>query len=169
MGGAFVAGPGGHEVQIAVDAVGGEGLCAADDPLVSITPRSRFAPGHVRTGARLSNRKGAAGLAANDARQVVGFLLRGADAGRPWRGHVGVDDDAECHAPGATPSQLFGQDDRHPEVCATPAVVLRVFDAQEAQLAHLLEQGAGYEAVFLPLVDVWRDLRFDETAKCRAK
>ena len=135
----------------------------------AITPRPRFDPGHVRTGARFGDRQGAHGLAANDPWQVAGLLLRGADAGQPGRGHVGVDDDAECHAPGATPSQLFGQDDRHPEVCATPAVVLRVFDAQEAQLAHLLEQGAGYEAVFLPLVDVWRDLRFDETAKCRAK
>ena len=80
-----------------------------------------------------------------------------------------MDDHAERNAPRAAAGHLLGQHHRHPEVRASSSELGRVLHPQEAELAQLTEQAAGNLAPLLPVVDVWDDLFFHETADRRAE
>jgi hypothetical protein len=75
-----------------------------------------------------------------------------------------VDADGHSDAAGPTTGHLFGKDDRAEVVAALAAVLLRVTEPEQAELAHAREYAVGETFSCLPLVGVRAQLLGDEVA-----
>src|SRR5690606_1717210 len=89
--------------------------------------------------------------------------LIGAETGQCRGAHVGLHADGQRHTAAVDGAEFFGGDDGVAVVQAHAAEFFRLGDAQQAQVAGLLEELAHREAtVLLPLVNVGVDLLVDE-------
>ena len=158
------AGARGDEVQVAVDAVGDEGLAARQEVVVAPPHRPGRHRGHVRSRAGLGDAERAHRLARDDAGQVALLLGLGAVAREPGRRHVGVHEHAERHAARPAARHLLAEHHARQEVAAAPAVLDRELEAEQAQLAEPPPEGPRDLPGLLPGVHVRGDLFLDEGA-----
>ena len=167
LGGA-VAGARGDEVEIAVDAVGDEGLASGEEIVVAVPHRARRQRRHVGPGAGLGDAERAHRLALDDAGQVLLLLRLGAVAREPGRRHVRVHEHAERHAARPAPRHLLAEHDARQEVAAAATVLDRELEAEQTQLAEPPPERARDPPRFLPGVDVRRDFLVHEGADASA-
>ena len=143
--------------EVGARAVGDERLRAVDDVVVAVAHRARADSGDVRAGAGLGDAE-RGDLLALDRRHQVGLLqVLGAELQDRRRRHVGVDGDAHREPAVVRLRHRLATHDRHEVVAALAAVLLGEVDAEEAELAHALEDPVR-EAVALPLLGVGRKL-----------
>jgi hypothetical protein len=155
------AGQQGHEVGLR--AVGDPHLAAVDDVVVAIGHGAGANGGHVAAGVRFADADGADQVPGDGRGQEAAFEVVAAELGQGGGGHVGVDGDAHRHGGAVGPAQLFQQHGAVPVVHAAAAISLRVVQAQQAEVAHLLEHVTGRpDARRLPFLDVGVDLRLDK-------
>ena len=113
------------------------------EPLITYSSPSRTArvrmPGDVGAGARLGDAERRDLLALDRRHEVALLQLLGAELEDRRRRHVGVDGDAHRSPPLLRVRHRLAAHDRHQVVAALAAVLLREVDAEEAELAHALE------------------------------
>src|SRR5262249_1141920 len=107
--------------------------------------------------------------AGNDVRHVAHLLFRRAEVGDVHRCHLRVDerrhrDAAECRA-----AELFGEYDRAESVELAAAVLRRITDADEAELAHAAQNLRRNKTLLLPRMRERLDLGLDETPDLAAQ
>ena len=162
--GRAVAGARGDEVEIAVDAIGDEGLASGEEIVIALPHRARRQRGHVGPGAGLGDAERADGLALDDAGEVLLLLRLGAVAREPGRGHVRVHEHAERHAARPAPRHLLAEHDARQEVAAASTVLDRELEAEQSQLAEPPPERPGDTPRFLPCVDMRSDFLVHEGA-----
>ena len=154
----------GHDQRpLAARPVGDEDLPAVDDELVPVAAGDRRDPRHVRARIRLGDRQGRDLLAPDRRHHPLPLLLLGAELEHRRRRHLGLHGDGHAEPAAAGASHLLGQHDRGEVVAALAAVLRRVAQAQEAELAEPPEDLVG-EGLLLPLLEVRLDLLLQELA-----
>ena len=156
---------GGH-VEVRAHAVGDEGLGAVHDVLAVLAAREGLAgrrrpsppPGSVIASAPIFSP-----LIAGHEPALL--LLLGAELEDRRRRDAGVAADPGRHAARAAARHLLGEDRVVHVVAALAAVLLRVLEPEEAELAHAREQLARELPRLLPLGRVRADLLLDERAE----
>ena len=123
--------------------------------------RARLDPGHVGAGVGLGDAQAGDLLALDRRHQVVLLLLLGAEQVDRRGRHVRVDRDAHAEAAAVGVRHLLGEHERAVVVAALAAVLLGVGEAEEAELAHALEDPVR-ERGLLPLLRVRAQLLDDE-------
>ncbi len=86
------------------------------------------------------------------------------EVGDVWSGEIGVHQSGNGNATRSAPPQLFCEDHRCHVTEADAPVLLGNAKAEEAELAHLVEQLAGHGLFFFPLLYVRDDLPFHEVS-----
>ena len=147
---------GDHEVG--PHAVGDEGLGAVDHVPAVLPAGERADAGHVRAGARLADPQGADALPAYRRGQEALLLVLGAELPDRRRGDRDMCADARGQAPGAAARELLGEHGVVHVVAPLPAVLLRVLQAEKAELGHPGEDLAGKPARVLPFLRVGTQL-----------
>ena len=148
--------------QVGADAVGDERLRAVDDVAAVDLARERPDRGDVGAGAGLGDPERADLLAGDRRAQEALVLVGGAELEDRRRRDPGVG--AE---PGADPArraaggELLGPDGVVDVVAALAAELLRVLEAEEAELGGAVVELAREQPLLLPLGDVRRDLGRD--------
>src|SRR6266849_1496237 len=152
----------------ATGAAGDEDLAAVDDEVVALLPRGGGDAGYAGDGVRLGDRERGDVLAADRRDDPFAFLLLGPELEDGWRRHLGLNVDR--HAQAAQPGfgHLLREHDRREVVAALAAVLGRVAQAEEAELAEALEDGVG-EGRLLPLLEVRLDLGGEELSDVEAE
>ncbi|MCY1343804.1 hypothetical protein D9M69_298260 [compost metagenome] len=153
--GALAAGAGlrHHDHQVAVGAVGDEGLGAVDHVLVAVQHRAGLHRLQVGTGVRLGHRHGADRLAGGHLRQPLLLLRLGGEVDQ-------VAGDDVVHAEADQPRRLagavdlFGGDHRETPIQAQAAVGFRGGGVEHAELAGALPDGARHAVIGFPLLQV---------------
>ena len=123
--------------------------------------RARLDPGHVGAGVGLGDAQAGDLLALDRRHEVVLLLLLGAEQVDRRGRHVRVDRDAHAEPAAVGVRHLLGEHERAVVVAALAAVLLGVGEAEEAQLAHALEDPVR-ERGLLPLLRVRAQLLDDE-------
>src|SRR4029079_3006946 len=142
-----------------------EGLRAVHDVFAVLAARKGLEPGDVRAAARLRDRKSPDLLALDSRHDPALLLLLGAELedGRHRDGDVATDTGRDSARPAAR--HLLGEHSAVDAVAALAPVLLRVADAQEAELPHAREQLPWELAGLLPPRHVRPDLARDERAQ----
>ena len=135
---------------VGASAVGDEGLGAVDHVLVAVALGRGADAGDVGAGARLGDPEQADQLALDGGDQIALLLILGAEQVDRRRGHVGVDREAHVEAAAARVAHGVGADQRVEVVAALAAVLLRVAEADVAELGQPVQDRVGPE-VLLPL------------------
>ena len=156
-------GDGGDDVGARHAGVGDEALAPVQHPAVVDQPRPRAGAARVRPGARLGQPVRPQHLAAGHGAQVALLLLIGAGQVDRVAAEAGVGRDDDPDAP-AGAGQLLDGDGVGQGVEAGAAELLRVRDAQQAQLGRLADDLVRELALALQLVGDRHDLALGEVA-----
>ena len=142
--------------------VGDPGLGAVDDVLVAVPPGAARDVARVAAGVGLREGEGAAAFPAGHVRQPAALLLLVAVGEDQGGGHgVGVHDAGQAHP---AVGELLDHADVGQEVEPEPSVRLGDGDAEEAEVAHLLDDPGGEGVGPLELGGDGDDLASDERA-----
>ncbi len=161
-------GPGGHDDEVGLVAVGDEGLGAVEDPGVTVADGGRLEGGEVGAAGGLGHRDGADELAARHAGQPALLLLLGAEVDDVGRAHVGVDAEAGARR-GVEAGHLLGDDGVEAVVVdAGAAELLGDVETEEALLAGLEPDVARDRLALDHLLGAGRERAGDELARRRA-
>src|SRR5919106_2289895 len=152
----------GGDDEVGAHAVRDVGLRPVDHVAAVNAPGEGAVAGHVGPGARLGDAERGDPLAADRGRQEARLLLVGAEPFDRRRGdaHVGADPGRHTARPAAR--QLLAQHGVVEMVAAAAAVLARVLEPEEAELAHPREHLVGEPALPLPLAGVRPELLGDE-------
>src|SRR6266545_3929767 len=148
---------------VGLRAVGGPHLAAVDHPVAADAAGRGLDRGDIGACAGLRDAQAGDVIAADRGRQELPAQLVAAVAGQCRRRHGDLH--AGCHGDRAPvhQAQRFRADHGVGEVEPRAAVLDGLVDAQEAGIAHLLEQRVSGEGAFLlPFVDVGIDLAIDQ-------
>ena len=152
----------GH-VEVGAHAVRDERLGAVYDVLSVFSARERPQARHVGPGRRLGDRQRPDLLALEPWDDPAPLLLLGPELENRRHRDPGVAADPGRHAARPAARHLLGEDGAVHGVSALAAVLLRVGETQEAELAHALEDPVR-ERLALPLLGVGLELLLDERA-----
>ena len=159
-------GLGGHDHQVAVDAVGDERLRPVQDVSVAVTSRGGGDAREVTARTWLGHGDRGDESSVGDSGQPALLLLVVADVGEVRRRDVVVQRDAVAGAADTGQGQFFAEDRVEAEVVASAtAVFLGNGHANEAAGASLGIELARSDSFFLPTEIVGRDLLGDESAE----
>src|SRR5919106_2606936 len=159
----------GGDDEVGAHAVRDVGLRPVDHVAAVNAPGEGADAGHVGPRAPLGDAERGDPLAADRGRQEARLLLVGAEPFDRRRGdaHVGADPGRHTARPAAR--QLLAQHGVVEMVAAAAAVLARVLEPEEAQLAHPREHLVGEPALPLPLADVRPELLGDEAPDLAAQ
>jgi hypothetical protein len=129
-----------HDV-VGAQPVGDEGLGAVDDVLVAVALGGGANPGNVRPGAGLRDPNGADQLPLDGGDEIALLLLLGAEQVDRGGRHVGVNRHPHVEPAAARIAHRVRADERVVVVAALAAVLLRVAEADVAELAGAVEDG----------------------------
>ena len=118
-------------------------------------------PDDVGAGVRLGDPEAGDLLALDRGHEVALLLLLGAEQEDRRGRHVGVHRDAHAEPAALGVHELLGEHEVAEVVAALAAVLLRIGEPEEAELAHAVEHGVG-ERRLLPLLRVRRELLHHE-------
>ena len=137
--GLVVGGVGQQAEEVGAGRVGDPHLGAVDHIVVAVLFGVGLDVGHVGAGVGLGHRDRGDHVTGDGRRQVVALELVGAEAGQGGRGHVGLHADGQRHAAAGGAADFLGDDQAVGIIQTHAAVFLGLGDAQQAQVAHLLE------------------------------
>ena len=155
---------GGDAIEIAIDAVGDEGLGAVEHNVVAIMPRRGADGFHIGARARLGDADGDNFFAGDDVRHVFVFLRLRSAVEDVHRRHVGMHQHGDRKAGKGRAAEFFREHDGRERIHLRAAIFGRVTDAEKAELAHARQDFARHEALLLPCRSLGLHFRVDEAA-----
>ncbi|MCY1297391.1 hypothetical protein D9M70_468280 [compost metagenome] len=162
------AGLGDHDHDVAVGAVGDEGLGAVDDVLVAVQHRAGLDRLQVGTGVRLGHGHGADGVPGRHPRQPFELLGLAAEVHQVAGNYV-VHTEADQPRGQAGAVDLFGGDHREAPVQPQAAVGFRGGGVEHAELAGTLPGFPRHPMILLPLLQPGSALLRQEASHGAAK
>jgi hypothetical protein len=153
----------GQAAPVGFHAVGDPHLGAIDDVVATVDLGGRLERRDVGAAAGLADAEAGHDVAGDRGGQVLLAQNVAAEAREGGRGHVGLHTDGHRHAAAIALAQRFGHHHRVAEVEPAAAELLGVLQAQQAEIAELLEQFVARELLGgFPLGDKRVDLLVDE-------
>ena len=144
-------------------AVGDVGLRPVDHAVVAVAHGAGLDARHVGAGVGLGDAEAGDLLALDRGHEVLLLLLLGAEQEDRRGGHVGVHGDAHRQPAAVGLGHLLGEHEVAVVVAALAAVLLRVGETEEAELAHAREDPV-VEGLLLPALGVGGQLLLHERA-----
>ncbi len=158
-----VAGIGQQATPIGLKPVGDPHLGPVDHEIIAIPPRCGADTRHVRPGTGFADTQTPDHLARDRGRKKLAFQLFRPKPGQSRSAHIGLNTDRHRHAAASRGPEGFGHDHGISEIQPHAAIGRVVFDAKQAQLAHLgkdVVRGIGLGG--LPFIHMGIDLGFNE-------
>ena len=135
-----VAGVGEQADPVGLHAVGDPHLAAIDDVIVAVGARIGLDRGDIGAGARLGDADAGHRIARDRGRQKFAAHLVRAKPRQRRRRHIGLHPDRHRHAAACDGAEFFGHHQRVAVIEALPAEFDGLVEAEEAEVAELLEQ-----------------------------
>ncbi len=155
-----------HAHPVGLQAVGDPHLLTADDVVVAILARMALDRRHVAAGTRLADADTPDHVARNRRGQKLAPELVTAKTRQGRRAHVGLNANGHRNGAAMDVAQGLGHRNRIGKVQARATKGLWFGQAQQAQVAKLLEQRMGRKYLgLLPFVHVWIDFVVNETGQ----
>jgi hypothetical protein len=132
-------GVGQQAAPVGLHAVGDPHFAAIDHIVAAVLARRGLQRGDVGAAARFADADAADHVAGDGGGEKLAFQFIRAEAGQRRGAHVGVHADGHRHAAAGTVAEGFGHHHRIGEVEPEAAVFLRILDAEQAEVAELLE------------------------------
>ena len=151
-------------IEIAIDAVGDEGLRAVEHEMIAVAPRGRADGFHVGARARLGHADRDDLFAGDDVRHVFVFLRLRSAIEDVDRRHVGMHQHGDRKAGKGGAAEFLRQNDGRERVHVRAAIFGRIADAEKAELAHPPQHFARHEALLLPGRSLRLYFRLDKAA-----
>jgi hypothetical protein len=149
-----VAGVGQQAAPVGLHAAGDPHLAAVDEVVVAVVHGARLDGRHVAAAAGLAHAQAGHHVTGDGGGEELAPQRVTAKTCQSGRGHVGVHADGHGHAAAVALAQRLGHHHRIAEVQPGAAELLGVLQAQQAQVAQLLEDLVrGELALGLPLGD----------------
>ncbi len=156
-------GAGRHKIDVGIHAIGDPEFRAVDHPSAIDAGRLRLYGANVGGGIDLADGDGRKNVAADDAGHVAAQLRLGSRVDKMGRGHQRMHG-RDAHDTGirAAP-QFFGKHEPAEYIHAAAAILFGKADAEEAEIAHHLEEAARNVPFLLPGIPIGLDLLLDKS------
>ena len=155
-----------HAHPVGLQAVGDPHLLAGDEVVVAVLLRIGLQARHIAARAGLAHADAADRVARDGGHQELAAQFVAAEACECGRAHVGLHADGHRHAAAADVAQPLGEGHRERVVEPGAAEGLGLVQAQQAEVAELLEDLVrGKDLGLFPFVDAGVDLLVDEPAQ----
>ncbi len=150
--------------HVTVNAIGDEHLGAVQHPVITVTNGSATHARQIGPGVGFGHRDGGNLFARDQIRQVTSQLFWCASMIQMRAGHVGMHEHGYREPAITGAPQLLGQNDGRQGVQFTAAVLGRIANAKQPELAHFSQNRSRHHAVQLPLVCKRQNFGRDEAA-----